>query len=533
MVRRSPTPTPPPCTSVLHGATVGTGRRSCDRRPACRTWGAPGPAGPGSPLPPPACMDHLDRGEGPDGGEPSASTCLVHGTTWPSGVSWRPTPLEAGPLSRRRWPGAPHASAWATPRLQLVPPPRPRAKMHTPRRHQRGPPRPRPGWGSVEDELRTSRVPLSPPKVRATCLRSPRGAWTACSAAASPVQGPLPPAVQRAIGRPVPVQQPSIPDPHRRRRAPVYASPSPPSFPPTGVETAPPTRSTACWSHPLALAGPGPGSTWSALHRAAAWARGEVVAEAERRLAVGGLVAGTPQEVADALLNAEVMTSASRCSSASSPTSAPPSRSASSPARCSLPLKSPTGSPSPDVRWRPRARPRVPVYDPEGGGLRSGHGPSGTSPAARPDGCARDHRGQRDRPHAPPRSEPPRAMRLSWAATTAAGSPGPARCWDSRAAAARRVAAAEAPAQREVSGEPRRSPLTRNVTVAPLTGTAPGPGRPPSGLALPTRLVTTWATATGRRTPRRRPVRSSSRSFPAGSGGGARHPGNEKSRAGP
>jgi alkanesulfonate monooxygenase SsuD/methylene tetrahydromethanopterin reductase-like flavin-dependent oxidoreductase (luciferase family) len=159
------------------------------------------------------------------------------------------------------------------------------------------------GWGSVEDELRTYGYPDEPPKVRATRLvESLEVLDRMFTGEPFSFKGRFH-QLRNAIGRPVPVQQPRIPihigGGGRRYTVPIASHYADwwncPSYAvdrlPALIPLARPARVSV--QHVIGIAS----------NRAG---RDAVVEEAERRFgAWGGLVAGTPQEVADAL-NEEV-----------------------------------------------------------------------------------------------------------------------------------------------------------------------------------------------------------------------------------
>ncbi|MCB1002649.1 MAG: LLM class flavin-dependent oxidoreductase [Acidimicrobiales bacterium] len=159
------------------------------------------------------------------------------------------------------------------------------------------------GWGSVEDELRTFGFPDEPPKVRATRLvESLEVLDRMFTGEPFSFKGRFH-QLRDAVGRPVPVQQPRIPihigGGGRRFTLPIAAHYAEwwncPSYAVDRLEELLPLAQPARVSvqHVVALAS----------SRAN---RDEVAAEAERRFgAWGGLVTGTPSEVADAL-NREV-----------------------------------------------------------------------------------------------------------------------------------------------------------------------------------------------------------------------------------
>lgn len=159
------------------------------------------------------------------------------------------------------------------------------------------------GWGSAREELRTFGYPDEPPRVRATRLvESLEIMDRMFSGETFSFKGRFH-QLRDAIGRPVPVQQPRIPihigGGGRRYTLPLAAHYADwwncPSYAVDRLETLIPLARPARVSvqHPLGLAS----------NRAA---RDGVIAEAERRFGSwGGVVAGTPQEVAETL-NREV-----------------------------------------------------------------------------------------------------------------------------------------------------------------------------------------------------------------------------------
>ena len=155
------------------------------------------------------------------------------------------------------------------------------------------------GWGSVEDELRTYGYPDEPPKVRATRLvESLEVLDRMFTGETFSFKGRFH-QLRNAIGRPVPVQQPRIPihigGGGRRYTLPIAS------------------HYADWWNCPayavdrlaslIPLARPARVSVQHVIGLASNRAtRDRVVEEAERRFGGwGGLVAGTPQEVADAL----------------------------------------------------------------------------------------------------------------------------------------------------------------------------------------------------------------------------------------
>ncbi len=159
------------------------------------------------------------------------------------------------------------------------------------------------GWGSVEDELRTFGFPEEPAKVRATRLvESLEVLDRMFSGETFSFKGRFH-QLRNAIGRPVPVQQPRIPihigGGGRRFTLPIAAH--------FADWWNCPTYAVDRLAELIPLARPAQVSVQHVVGLASSRAgREEVVAEAERRFGGwGGLVAGTPQEVADAL-NAEV-----------------------------------------------------------------------------------------------------------------------------------------------------------------------------------------------------------------------------------
>lgn len=155
------------------------------------------------------------------------------------------------------------------------------------------------GWGSVEDELRTFGYPDEPPKVRATRLvESLEVLDRMFSGQEFSFKGRFH-QLRNAIGRPVPVQRPRIPihigGGGRRYTVPIASHYADwwncPSYAVDRLEGLIPLARPARVSvqHVVGLAS----------NRAA---RDEVVAEAQRRFGSwGGVIAGTPKEVADAL----------------------------------------------------------------------------------------------------------------------------------------------------------------------------------------------------------------------------------------
>lgn len=159
------------------------------------------------------------------------------------------------------------------------------------------------GWGSVEDELRTFGFPEEPPKVRATRLvESLEILDRMFTGDTFSFKGRFH-QIRNGIGRPVPVQTPRIPihigGGGRRYTLPLASHYADwwncPSYAVDRLASLIPLARPARVSvqHPIGLAS----------NRAS---REKVVAEAERRFgAWGGLIAGTPAEVAEAL-NAEI-----------------------------------------------------------------------------------------------------------------------------------------------------------------------------------------------------------------------------------
>lgn len=155
------------------------------------------------------------------------------------------------------------------------------------------------GWGSVEEELRTFGFPDEPPKVRATRLVESLEVLDRMFAGDPfSFKGRFH-QLRNAVGRPVPVQRPRIPihigGGGRRYTLPIASHYAEwwncPSYAVDRLEAL------------IPLARPAHVSVQHVVGLASSRAnRDEVVAEAEKRFGSwGGLVVGTPQEVADAL----------------------------------------------------------------------------------------------------------------------------------------------------------------------------------------------------------------------------------------
>ena len=155
------------------------------------------------------------------------------------------------------------------------------------------------GWGSAEDELRTFGYPEEPPKVRATRLVESLEILDRMFTGETFSFNGRFHQLRNAIGRPVPVQQPRIPihigGGGRRYTLPLASHYADwwncPSYAVDRLASLIPLARPARVSvqHPIGLAS----------NRAT---REGVVAEAERRFGSwGGLITGTPGEVADAL----------------------------------------------------------------------------------------------------------------------------------------------------------------------------------------------------------------------------------------
>ena len=159
------------------------------------------------------------------------------------------------------------------------------------------------GWGSVEEELRTFGFPDEPPKVRATRLvESLEVLDRMFTGEPFSFKGRFH-QLHNAIGRPVPVQQPRIPihigGGGKRFTLPIAAH--------YAEWWNCPSYAVARLEELLPLARPARVSVQHVVALASSRAvRDEVIEAAERRFGGwGGLVAGTPSEVAEAL-NREV-----------------------------------------------------------------------------------------------------------------------------------------------------------------------------------------------------------------------------------